>query len=71
MAQTVNNLPAMQETGRDVGLIAMSGRSPGGGNGHPLSILPGGFHGQRSLVGYSSWGCKESEKTKQLTLTRR
>ena len=39
MAQTVNNLPAMQETVRDVGLIAMSGRSPGGGNGHPLSIL--------------------------------
>ena len=22
------------------------------------SILPGKFHGQRSLVGYSPWGCK-------------
>ena len=23
-------------------------------------FLPGGFHGQRSLAGYSSWACKES-----------
>ena len=28
--------------------------------------LPGKFHGQRSLVGYSPWGCKESDKAKQL-----
>ena len=26
-------------------------------------FLPGKFHGQRSLVSYSSWGCKESDKT--------
>ena len=25
------------------------------------SILGGKSHGQRSLAGYSSWGCKESE----------
>ena len=25
-------------------------------------------HGQRSLVGYSPWGCKESDTTEQLTL---
>jgi len=31
-------------------------------------LLPGEFHGQRSLVGYSSWGCKESDTTEQLTL---
>ena len=29
-------------------------------------ILPGKFHGQRSLVGYSPWGCKESDMTEQL-----
>ena len=29
----------------------------------PVS-LPGKFHGQRSLVGYSPWGCKELEMTK-------
>ena len=31
-------------------------------------FLPGEFHGQRSLVGYSPWGHKESEMTQQLTL---
>ena len=29
-------------------------------------LLPGKSHGQRSLVGYSSWGRKESDTTKQL-----
>ena len=32
-------------------------------------FLPGEFHGQRSLVGYSPWGCKESDTTEQLTQT--
>ena len=27
------------------------------------SILAGKFHGQKSLVGYSPWGCKESDMT--------
>ena len=32
-----------------------------------LSIfLPGKPHGQRSLVGFSPWGCKELDTTKQL-----
>ena len=30
-------------------------------------FLPGEFHGQRSLVGYSPWGHKESDATEQLT----
>ena len=29
-------------------------------------LLPGKFHGQRSLVGYSPWGRKESDMTKRL-----
>ena len=29
-------------------------------------LLPGQFHGQRSLVGYSPWGRKESDMTEQL-----
>ena len=29
-------------------------------------ILPGKFHGRRSLVGYSPWDLKESDMTKQL-----
>ena len=32
-------------------------------------LLPGKFHGRRSLVGYSPWGHKESDMTKQLTHT--
>ena len=32
-------------------------------------FLPGEFQGQRSLVGYSPWGCKELDMTKQLTLS--
>jgi len=27
------------------------------------SILPGKSHGQRSLLGYSAWHCKESDMT--------
>ena len=34
-----------------------------------LVFLPGEFHGQRSLAGYSPWGCKESDMTEQLSLT--
>ena len=33
-------------------------------------FLPGEFHGQRSLEGYSPWGHKESDMTKWLTHTR-
>ena len=32
-------------------------------------FLSGEFHSQRSLAGYSSWGHKESDTTKQLTPT--
>ena len=54
MAQTVMNLPAMQE---DLGSIPGSGSSPGGGHGNALqySCLENS-HGQRSLAGYSPWG---------------
>ena len=41
----------------DVGLTSGSGRSPGEGHGYPPQLfLPGEFHGQRSLAGYSPWG---------------
>ena len=48
----VKNLPAKAE---DAGLIPASGRSPGVGNGNLRQYCcPGKFHGQRSLMGYSS-----------------
>ena len=34
-----------------------------------LVFLPGEFHGQRSLVGYSPWGHKVSDTTEQLILS--
>ena len=46
-------------------------RSPGGRHGNPLqySCLENP-HGQRSLVGCSPWGCKESDTTEQLIHTQ-
>ena len=60
----VKNLPANAGDARDSGLIPGLGRSPGVGNDNPLqySCLER-FHGQRCLVGYSPWGCKESDIT--------
>ena len=34
-----------------------------------LVFLPGEFQGRRSLVGYSPWGCRESDRTEQLMLS--
>ena len=32
-------------------------------------FLPEEFHGQRSLVGYSPWRCKESDMTERLKVS--
>ena len=42
----------------DPGSIPGSGRSPREGNGNPTSILPGEFHGQKSLESYGPWGLR-------------
>ena len=69
MALMVNNLPANAGDTGDMGFIPGSGRSPGERNGNPLQLfLSGEFHGQRSLVHYSSWGHKELDMTECLTL---
>ena len=61
----VKSLPANAGDKRDAGSIPTSGRSSGGGYGNPTPIfLPGESHGQRSLVGYTPWGHKESDTTK-------
>ena len=60
----VENLPANAGDLRDTGSVTGLGRFPGGGHGNPLQYscleIP---HGQRSLVGYSPWGCEESDMT--------
>ena len=53
VAQTVKNPPVMWETW----VLSLGGEDPG----IPTPVLlPGDAHGERSLVGYSPWGCKES-----------
>ena len=43
----------------DLGSVPGSGRCPGEGNDNPLQyFFLGESHGQRSLKGYSPWGCK-------------
>ena len=51
----------------DLGWIPGLGRSSGGGNDNltQYSYLENP-HGQRSLVDYSPWGHKESDKSKQM-----
>ena len=69
-----------KESARNAGdqsLIPASGRSPREGNGYPLQysclptavFLPGEFHAQWSLAGYSLWGYRESHMSERLTLS--
>ena len=56
LAQTVQNLPAAQETQ----IQSLGRKIPWRREWQPtLVFLPGKFHGQRNLVGYSPWGRKE------------
>ena len=58
----VKNLPAMQE----MQVLFLGGEDPWRREWQPIPVfLPGKFHGQRSLAGYSSWGCKESDMTER------
>ena len=65
MTQTVKNLPAMQET--QVQSLNWEDLLRRAWLPTPV-FLPGEFHEQRSLMGYSPWGRKESDMTAQLTL---
>ena len=58
----VKSLAASAGDVRDVGSIPGLGRSLGGGNGNALQYSRlENPHGQRSLVGPSPCGCKESD----------
>ena len=63
MALMVKNPPASTGDVRDTGLIPGSGRSLEKSQAPTPVFLPGESHGQRSLVGYSPWGHKESDMT--------
>ena len=68
VAQMVKNPPATWDTW--LGSTPRLGISPGGGHGNPLqySCLKNP-HGQRSLAGYSPWGCKELDTAEGLRIT--
>ena len=62
----VKNLLANAVATGDAGLILGSGRSPGGGHGHPLqSSCLENPHGQRSLVGFSPRGQSQTQLSAQ------
>ena len=64
MVLLVKNLPANVVDARDTGSIPVSGKIPWRKEWQPTPIfLPVKSHGQRSLVGYSSKGSKESDMT--------
>ena len=60
VAQMVKNLPAMQET--QVRSLGQDDPREKPMATHSV-LLPGESRGQRILVGYSPWGCKESNMT--------
>ena len=54
---------------RDVCLMLSSQKIPWRRKWQPSPVfLPGNFHGQRSLAGYSPWGPKELNMTEQLRI---
>ena len=56
VAQTVKNLPEMQE----MGVRSLGWEDPLEREWQPTPVfLPGESHEQRSLAGYSPWGCKK------------
>ena len=66
MAQTIKNLPALQETW----VWFLGWKEPLEREWLPTPVfLTGEFHGQRGLVGCSLWGLKESDTTERLTLS--
>ena len=63
VAQTVKNLPAMWETW----VRSLAWEDPWRSKWQATPVfLPGKSHGQRSLMGCSPWGHKDSDTTEQL-----
>ena len=66
VAQMVKNLPAMQE----IQVQSLGREDPLEKGMVPTPVfVPGESHGQRSLAGYSPWGCTESDTTEHVAHT--
>ena len=60
----VKNLPANAGEAGDTELIPWVGKILWSRKWQSIPIfVPGKFHGQRSLAGYSPWGCIETDIT--------
>ena len=59
----VRNPPA---NAGDISSISATGRHSEEGNGNPFQYPCQKFNGQRSLVGYSPWGDKESDMSEAI-----
>ena len=58
-----------KESACDIGDLGSIPEIPWRREWQPTPVfLPGEFHGQRSVAGYSPWGCEEMDTTEQLTL---
>ena len=69
VALVVNKQPAKAGDVRRCSFYLWVGKIPWRSAWQPTPVfLPGESHGQRTLAGYSPWGRKESDTTKQLTL---
>ena len=65
MALSVKNLPAMRETW--VQSLGVEDPLEEGMATHSQYSCLENPHGEKSLVGYSPWGCKETATTEQLS----
>ena len=66
VARSVKSVPATQ----DSRVQSLSREDPLRRDWHPTPVFsPGESHGQRSLVGYSPWGHRQSDRTERLTLS--
>ena len=64
VALVVKNLLANTGRCKKCGFDSWVGKLPWRKAWQPTPVfLPGEFHGQKSLVGYSLWGCKETDMT--------
>ena len=67
----VKNLPANAGNAGDLGFNPWVGKIPWRKTWQSTPVfLPRESHGQRSLVGYSPWGCKELDTMGELTYTK-
>ena len=61
----LENSLAMHETR----VWSLNWKIPGNKEWQPTPVfLPGEFHGQRSVAGYSPWDCQKLDTTERLTL---